>query len=77
MPSPILIHRDTMLGQTGYMPARKAGETDKEWQARLATAASEAEKELGLQAYYVKGKRARRYRQDDIDKVVPQIVSAA
>lgn len=77
MPSPILVHRDTMLGQTGFMPARKAGESDNQWQRRLAVAASEAEKELGLKAYYVRGKRARRYRQDDIDALVPSIVSEA
>lgn len=74
MPSPKLIHRDTMLEQTGHMPARKHGEGSRQFEARKGQAASHAELRLGLTAYAVEGKRARRYRQDEVDAAVNRTV---
>lgn len=74
MPRPHYIHRDEMLSQTGYMPARKEGEGSRQFEARKGQAASHAELRLGLTAYAVEGKRARRYRQDEVDAAVNRTV---
>lgn len=74
MPRLHFLHRDEMLLRTGHMPARKHGEGSRQFEARKGQAASQAELRLGLTAYSVEGKRARRYRQDEVDAAVNRTV---
>jgi hypothetical protein len=74
MPSPNLIHRDTALLRTGYMPAREHGTTDAEWERQKAAAATQLEKNEGAEPFGVDKKRARRYREDRIDAIAARIV---
>lgn len=73
MPRRSLVHRDTMLEQVGYMPARKAGESNESFEHRKLKAATEAARNLDLDQYPIPGKRALRYDQAQVDREAQKI----
>lgn len=75
MPRVRYIHRDDMLLMLGCMPARKVGETDKAFEARKGAAATKSANDYGLIAHTVEGKRARRYREDEVTAAQKKVVT--
>ena len=80
MPRLTYVHLDDALGMTGYLPPtlRPLDVEPRLWAKRLARAKSEAatqmEREAGLRAHYVTGKRARRYRLDEVEAAQARII---
>ncbi len=69
----VYIHRDTMLERVGYMPHRRYGESDESWERRKGMEAIAAQKQYGLVAYPIPGKRGFRYDQDEVDAAAATI----
>lgn len=69
----IYIHRDEALDQTGYMPHRFHGESDKAYERRKGQASIDLQTDHGVTAYQVPGKRAFRFDQAEIDVVAAKI----
>lgn len=70
-----LVHRDRMLEETGFMPARKQEESDRSFEHRKGLSASRAAKEYDLMKYPIPGTRALRYDLYEIQRKVEKMLN--
>lgn len=66
MPRITFLHRDTTLDMLGCTPPERKGESPAQFEARKANAATQMAADFSLTAYLIPGKRARRYRLDEV-----------